>query len=206
MKQIVLGIFLTLPASLGAALPTAELPSVCDQRYAEETESVIRQATGFAGENLLKDYRDYMILLKRFEDLLFEVHEFESNISALTTGTLARLRTPATKYNACRNERVLNPSITAQVCDATYALYMQAILKELALSQDKNNVERYKEHMIQLKHLEDTRFRIHTFETQTKLSYTSTLRAALTNYLGCRDLITRTKARLQSPGQTSTIR
>lgn len=205
MKRLILSIFFIVSPAL-AAMPVSQLPVVCSEQYAIETDSVLNQASGFAGKDMLKEYQRYMRDLKNFEDFLFKMHTFESNISDITTWVLARLRTPATKYNACRDQRVIHPSISARQCDGTYAFYMQAVLKELALSHDASTVQRYKQYMIQLKHLEDLRFRIHRFETQTKLSNLSTLRTPLTNYLGCRDLITRTKARVNYPIQPSVIR
>lgn len=190
MRVLPISLLLMLSGGIFTASPAA-VPSVCDIKYAQNMQSLLDQAAGFASAKKLKDYSDYMILIKLAEDLTFKVHAFESQISAISSYVLAQLRIPLTRYNTCRNTRAVYSSITATMCDNTYAAYMNKALKTLAISNDANRLEAYRQFMVNLKNLADTRFRVHDLETVTGLDYISTLRSPLTFYLGCRDELIR---------------
>lgn len=201
MKNHVIFLVLLFVCVYSKGQPVPALPSSCDEEYAQNIQKILMQMRGFANKPRLQDYLNYMIRIKQFDDLNFKLHAIESKISSgvLARKTtvqeyiLAKLRTPAQKYNDCRDQRVYHPTaVTPQLCDRTYAALVQAILTELAPTTEPHIMQAYKEYMIMLKHLEDARFKIRAFEhNKNNLSVIATLRAPLTHYLGCRDVIIR---------------
>lgn len=169
------------------------LPTICDRQYANDIKKTIRQLSGFNSPLTLQSYEEYMIMVKAFDDFNFAIHDFEAGVS---TVTLAFLRTPAQKYNICRNSRVTERGISAVDCDASYGLYLEKVLKQLSLTSTPDQLEAYKAHMLRVKHLEDTRFKIQTFEhSKINLPTIGTLRAPVSRYLDCRDTVFRTLSR-----------
>lgn len=188
MKKIFFIIF-ALTNSLPAAFDTKKLVENCDLQFALNTRKVLVQMSGFSTPKALRDYQDYMIATKVFEDLNFKIHRLEIKLPMVT---LAQLRTPLQKYNDCRNQRVELPkTLNASLCDNTYAAYMQRVLSQLSRTYAPAMVEKFKEHMILLKQFEDTRFKIQGYEHFISLPLISTLRSPTTWYLGCRDFIIR---------------
>lgn len=203
MKKLIISFLALIPSSGYAAVATMAtaitpphtpitfgLPTICDRQYADDIKKTLFQLSGFNRPDVLKSYEDYMIMTKAFEDFNFAIHDFESTVS---TPTLAFLRTPAQKYNVCRNSRITVRGISSTDCDASYGLYMLKVLKQLEAYSTPDQLQAYKDHMLRVKHLEDTRFKIQRFEhAKINLPMIGTLRAPVLRYMNCRDTIFRT--------------
>ena len=202
MKKLCIAVMFSWASFLGAAVETrgpvqwaqVDLPTFCDQSYASNMQSVLMQFSGFTPKTVLKSYQDYMIWVKRYEDLTLKVHGVEN----LYPNLIAQLRTPITKYNDCRTQRTVYPVvISGDLCDQTYAAYMQTVLKQLAPVSTPNEMAIFEKHLVNLKRLADAGFKTHAFEHETDLSIYSALRSPAAKYNDCRDASTRIYARVQ---------
>ena len=82
--------------------PPISVIKPCETTYAvqmQEVLNVFKKETKAPSETL-KKYKDYMILLKYYEDLSYNIREFEKKTSNIIT---ARLRQPLHIYNTCRD-------------------------------------------------------------------------------------------------------
>ncbi len=80
--------------------PSKALLLPCETTYAVHVQNVVNDFKRMVSPETLKKYEEFMILLKHYEDLGFEITEFEKKTANVTT---SRLRMPLVKYNTCRD-------------------------------------------------------------------------------------------------------
>ena len=86
--------------------PTKKVLLPCDATYARHVQDVVDTFRGQVSNKKLKEYRDYMITLKYYEDLVFQISEFEKTAKSVYEGnnlTLNKLRLPLRDYDTCRD-------------------------------------------------------------------------------------------------------
>ncbi len=88
--------------------PPKSLLMPCEEQYAFETQKILNTMARTLAPNALSDYEDYLVKLKRFEDLGFEIGDFEKRTATINidvnnqpTTTIAKLRGPMRKYDNC---------------------------------------------------------------------------------------------------------
>lgn len=78
----------------------------CEATYARHVQDVLDTFRGQVSDETLKQYRDFMITLKYYEDLVFKINEFEKTARNVYEGnniTLNKLRLPLRDYDTCRD-------------------------------------------------------------------------------------------------------
>lgn len=78
----------------------------CETTYANHVQEVLDTFRGQVSPVTLKKYQDFMIALKYFEDLVFQIQEFEKASKNIFEGrnlTLNKLRLPLRDYETCRD-------------------------------------------------------------------------------------------------------
>ncbi len=86
--------------------PSKQVLLPCETTYAKHVQVVLDTFRGQVDDETLQRYRDFMISLKYFEDLVFEIHEFEKKAKNIYEGlnrTLNKLRLPLRDYETCRD-------------------------------------------------------------------------------------------------------
>ena len=86
--------------------PTQRVLLPCETTYAKNLQVVLATFRGQVSNETLSQYRDFMITLKYFEDLVFQINEFEKRAYDEFEGnnlTLNKLRLPLRDYNTCRD-------------------------------------------------------------------------------------------------------
>ncbi len=69
--------------------------SLCDRNYAGEMQQIYTGLIPSTDTNTLQEYKNFMIMLKQYEDLGYRINSFEK-ITPLTT--IAKLRGPMKRY------------------------------------------------------------------------------------------------------------
>ncbi len=86
--------------------PTQKVLRPCETTYAKHVQVVLDTFRGQIKDETVKQYRDFMITLKYFEDLVFQINEFEKRAFDEFEGnnlTLNKLRLPLRDYEKCRD-------------------------------------------------------------------------------------------------------
>lgn len=83
--------------------PSAALLAPCDGAYAVHMQEALNMLRGLVSEQELKYFEDYMINLKTYQDLDFQIKEFEKKTDGRV---MSRLRMPLQKYDTCRDSLI----------------------------------------------------------------------------------------------------
>lgn len=88
--------------------PPKNLIMPCEEQYAFETQQTLNGMARHLAPNVLSDYEDYLIKLKRYEDLQFKIADFEKrtatnifDVNEIPSVTIAKLRSPSRRYDNC---------------------------------------------------------------------------------------------------------
>jgi hypothetical protein len=85
--------------------PSSRVLLPCETTYAKQVQEVLDSFKKYP-EKTLKQYHDFMIALKYFEDLVFDIQEFEKrgkDVHEARNLTLNKLRAPLRNYEVCRD-------------------------------------------------------------------------------------------------------
>ncbi len=178
----------------------------CTQIFTENMNSILTQFSTIASEKDRKTFKQFMLATKLHSDLGFKLRTFEKNT---ITDVIAVLRTPITKYSACRTRvesnlgyNMITPGPTKKVllpCETTYAKHVQVVVDTFRGQVDEETLQQYRDFMITLKYFEDLVFQITEFEKRAKNDYEglnltlNKLRLPTRQYDTCRDAIIRRK-------------
>ncbi len=86
--------------------PTKRELLPCETTYAKNVQVVLDTFRGQISPKKIKAYQDFMITLKYFEDLVFQIQSFEKRAKSIYEGrniTLHKLRLPLRNYDTCRD-------------------------------------------------------------------------------------------------------
>lgn len=80
--------------------PTSKFLSPCERTYAVEVQDALKFYSRIVNPVTLQDYQDFMILVKRYQDLSFRLGYFEKLVSS---DVFSKLRLPMRRYNNCKD-------------------------------------------------------------------------------------------------------
>ena len=80
--------------------PSKELLRPCEMAYAVHVQNALNLLRGLVSDETLQHFEDYMINLKTYQNLDFQIHEFEKKTNNVV---LSRLRLPLREYDTCRD-------------------------------------------------------------------------------------------------------
>lgn len=197
-KIVLLSSCIGLFFHLGARISDSQLRKGSDEIYATDVQSILEQFSGLAPQEELKEYKEFMNMIKLHADLEFKITPFEA---ALTSVGRATLRTPLQRYSECRTSysSELGPGFQTvgptkkQIapCETTYAVLTERVLQAMKKNASPQVLKEFEEFMILLKYADDLAFKIGEFEKKTPNVTTSRLRLPLVKYLTNRDSIIR---------------
>ncbi len=75
----------------------------CDKTYAVQMQQTLDKLKDHVSPTILTSYRDFMIRLKKFEDLAYAIRQFEKKTNRTLMG---RLRLPVREYETCRDSLI----------------------------------------------------------------------------------------------------
>jgi hypothetical protein len=88
--------------------PPKRLILPCEEQYAFETQQTLNSLARNLAPNVLSDYEDYLLKLKRYEDSQFRIADFEKrtatnifDVNEIPSVTIAKLRSPSKRYDNC---------------------------------------------------------------------------------------------------------
>lgn len=174
----------------------------CDRQYSSDMADTLVQFSGMTDPKRLKEYGDYMIMVKQYVDLGYMIRPYEQS---LTSEQRSILRTPMQNYVTCRTttgstygygvQQFAPPKKLLSPCESQYAFEVQTTLNELEKKMPtfyllapmaRDECERY---LIGLKHYEDLGFSLADFEKRTPTEIIYKLRAPMRRYDKCIDTV-----------------
>lgn len=188
---------------------------LCDKRYSLEMDRALNQAfrnigNSAARANLMKEAEEYMILIKRQQDLDLAIRRIEAKIFSLDM--IRVLRAPLQNYIKCKDhsDRGLgdnskygrNFEINSKVptltrlgyplfipvghCDKQYAIQMEKALDDSQSIMKVELTEVAKEYMVLIKQQQDVDVRIRQLELRVfSMSTINILRKPIAEYNKC---------------------
>lgn len=74
--------------------------SLCEQTYAIELQAALNYYAGIVDSATLQGYQDFMVMLKRYQDIAFRLGAFEKRVPL---DVYTKLRIPMVRYNNCKD-------------------------------------------------------------------------------------------------------
>lgn len=172
----------------------------CDSQYSSDMATILVQFSGHTEPKKLKEYRDYMIMVKQYVDLGYMIRPYEQS---LTSEQRAVLRSPMQNYVNCRTttgtaygygiQQFAPPKKLLYPCESQYAFEVQTTLNHLKKTLPTIALLESERYLIALKHFEDIGFSLADFEKRTPTEIIYKLRAAMRRYDNCIDALIRSQ-------------